>query len=99
MSIERPNDLVAIPPLARTVIYYALALALVVVSALTADGRLEPLYLVITSGVGGVFFGVAGSNVRATPAAEAADLGTPASPLAVELTDPETPNGGVWGGG
>ena len=63
--MNRPSDLVAIPPLARTVIYYALAIALVVVSALVADGRLEPLYLVIVSGVGGVFFGVAGSNVAA----------------------------------
>lgn len=61
--MNRPSDLVAIPPLARTVIYYALALALVVVSALVGYGRLEPLWLVIVSGVGGVFFGVAGSNV------------------------------------
>jgi len=66
--VNRPADLVAIPPLARTVIYYVLALALVVVSALVGYGRLEPLWLVIVSGVGGVFFGVAGSNVASKPA-------------------------------
>lgn len=66
--MNRPADLVAIPPLARTVIYYALAIALVVISALVGYNRLEPLWLVIVSGVGGVFFGVAGSNVPAKPA-------------------------------
>ena len=64
--MNRPTDLVAIPPLARTVIYYVLALTNVVVGALSIDGRLEPLYLAIVSGVSGVFFGVAGSNVAAT---------------------------------
>ena len=64
--MNRPDDLVAIPPLARTVIYYVLALAFAVVSPLTGFGILEPLYLVILGGVSGVFFGVAGSNVRAT---------------------------------
>lgn len=63
--MNRPSDLVAIPPLARTVIYYALALAFAVVSPLTGFGRIEPLYLVVLGGVSGVFFGVAGSNVTA----------------------------------
>ena len=67
--MTRPTDLLAIPPLARTVIYYALALANVVVGALVTDGRVEPLWLVIVAGVSGVFFGVAGSNVRATQSA------------------------------
>ena len=64
--MNRPDDLVAIPPLARTVIYYVLALTFAVVSPLTGFGIIEPLYLVILGGVSGVFFGVAGSNVRAT---------------------------------
>lgn len=66
--MNRPSDLVAIPPLARTVIYYVLAIALVVIGALVGYDRLEPMYLVITSGVAGVFFGVAGSNVASKPA-------------------------------
>jgi hypothetical protein len=87
--VNRPADLVAIPPLARTVIYYGLAVALVVVSALVGDGIIEPLYLVIVSGVGGVFFGVAGSNVPSKPAGavlvddtkpEGDDFGVPVPP-------------------
>jgi len=92
--ISAPNDLVAIPPKVRTVIYYVLALSLVVVGALVQAGRLDALYLVITSGVAGVFFGVAGSNVskKATPVnVEIVGEGGPG--------DPDAPQGGVWGGG
>jgi len=91
--VNTPRDLVAIPPLARTVIYYLLALALVVVSALVGADRLESLWLVIVSGVGGVFFGVAGSNVPSTKLSKG--VGTPANPLNVELTDADIlpPNG------
>jgi len=66
--IQAPIDLVAIPPVIRTVIYYALALSLVIVGALVQAGRVDALYLVITSGVAGVFFGVAGSNVASKKA-------------------------------
>lgn len=65
--MNAPSDLVAIPPLYRTVIYYVLALALVTVGALTGAKVLDPLWLTILSGVGGVFFGVSGSNVLVRP--------------------------------
>lgn len=83
--MNTPRDLVAIPPLARTVIYYVLALALVVVSAFVGYGRMDPMWLVIVAGVGGVFFGVAGSNVPSAVGPKG--VGTPANPLNVELTD------------
>ena len=66
--IQAPPDRVAIPPVPRTVIYYVLALALVVVTALVAHGIVDVMYLEILSGVGGVFFGVAGSNVASKKA-------------------------------
>ena len=63
--MNRPNDLVSLPPLARTVIYYVLALSIGVVSALVGYGVLDPVVLVILGNVAAVFFGVAGSNVAA----------------------------------
>jgi hypothetical protein len=66
-TLGRPADLVAIPPLARTIIYYTSALTLVVVSALTAYNVVHEMWLVIVGGVGGVFFSTAGSNVVAKP--------------------------------
>ena len=66
--MNRPTDLVAIPPLARTVIYYVLALSIGVVSALVGYGVLDPVVLVILGNVAAVFFGVAGSNVAAKQA-------------------------------
>jgi hypothetical protein len=58
------TNLVAIPPLARTIIYYVLALAFAAIGPLTAAGRVDALYGAIILGVAGVFgFTLAASNV------------------------------------
>lgn len=49
------NDLVPIPPLARTVIYYVLALANAVVTPLAAAGVLDPTIAVVVLGVASTF--------------------------------------------
>lgn len=61
--IPRPGDIIALPPMLRTIIYYVLGIALIVVSALVGAGILDPLYLAILANVSALFFGVAGSNV------------------------------------
>ena len=59
-----PTNLVAIPPVARTVLYYVLALANAVVVPLTASGRVDGDIGLIIVGVSGVFgFTLAASNV------------------------------------
>lgn len=72
-ELERPVEgvveladtrLVAIPPVARTVLYYVLALANAVLVPLTASGRVDPDIGTIVIGVGGVFgFTLAAGNV------------------------------------
>lgn len=62
-----PGDLVAIPPLWRTVAYYVLGVANVVVGSLFAFGHIDGLAPAIVSGVSAVLFGVAGSHVTASP--------------------------------
>jgi hypothetical protein len=58
------QTLVAIPPVWRTVVYYALALANAVLVPLTASGRVDPDLGLIVVGVAGVFgFTLAASNV------------------------------------
>jgi hypothetical protein len=58
------TSLVAIPPIARTVLYYVLALANAVLVPLTASGRVDPDLSLIVIGVSGVFgFTLAASNV------------------------------------
>ena len=65
-----PSNLVAIPPVARTVLYYVLALANAVVVPLTASGRVDGDIGLIIVGVSGVFgFTLAASNVAKTPPA------------------------------
>ena len=51
----QPSSLVEIPPLARTGIYYALALASAVLIPLTAAGYVEPLWGQMITGVAAVF--------------------------------------------
>lgn len=59
-----PSNLVAIPPVVRTVLYYVLALANAVAIPLTASGRVDPDIGFIVVGVAGVFgFTLAASNV------------------------------------
>lgn len=61
-----PTNLVAIPPVARTVLYYVLALANAVLVPLTAAGKVDPTLGLIVVGVSGVFgFTLAASNVPA----------------------------------
>lgn len=60
----QPTGLIAIPPLARTVIYYVLALAHAVVVPLIAAGVVDAIYGAIVLGVASVFgFALAGGNV------------------------------------
>ena len=65
-----PTNLVALPPVVRTVLYYALALANAVLVPLTASGRVDPDLALIVVGISGVFgFTLAASNVTRPPAA------------------------------
>jgi hypothetical protein len=61
-----PADLVEIPPLARTVIYYSIAVALIVCGAVVAGATGWNLALAIANGLGVLFFGTAAAKVSAT---------------------------------
>lgn len=64
-----PTNLVAIPPVVRTALYYLLALANAVAIPLTASGRIDPDIGFIVVGVAGVFgFTLAAANVAKSPA-------------------------------
>jgi hypothetical protein len=64
-----PNDVLTIPPIARSCIYYCLGVANVVILALLAFdiGPKDALGAAgaIVAGLSGFFFGVAASNVQA----------------------------------
>jgi hypothetical protein len=63
-----PTNLVTLPPVVRTVLYYVLALANAVLVPLTASGRVDPDVSLIVVGVSGVFgFTLAASNVSRAP--------------------------------
>lgn len=71
-----PSNLVAIPPVARTVLYYLLALANAVLVPLTASGRVDPDLSLIVIGVSGVFgFTLAASNVTRAPGDGEVEIG------------------------
>ena len=89
--MNTPSDLVEIPPLARTVIYYAIAVALIVCGAVVAGARGWGLALAIANGLGVLFFGTAAAKVSAKAGETRRDVGTPANPLNVELTDADVP--------
>lgn len=58
------HELVSIPPLPRTIIYYALALANAAAVPLAASGRLDPLWTLIILNVADVLgFSLAASRV------------------------------------
>lgn len=67
----RPTDLITIPPLARTVIYYVLGVANIAILSLLAAHVGDPQLLLVAeggvAGLSGLFFGVAASNVSAAP--------------------------------
>lgn len=59
-----PTNLVTLPPVVRTALYYVLALANAVLVPLTASGRVDPDISLIVVGISGVFgFTLAASNV------------------------------------
>ena len=51
----QPSSLVEIPPLWRTAIYYALALASAILIPLTAAGYVEPMWGQMITGVAAIF--------------------------------------------
>lgn len=72
--MKPPSDLVEIPPLARTVIYYAIAIALIVCGAVVAGARDWNLALAIANGLGVLFFGTAAAKVSTNRTKKAAEV-------------------------
>ena len=63
----QPSSLVEIPPLWRTVIYYALALASAILIPLTAAGYVQPMWGQMITGVAAIFgFTLAAQHVPKT---------------------------------
>lgn len=81
--MNAPSDLIAIPPLARTIIYYVLAVALVVCGGVVGGTTGWALALVIVSGLGALFFGTAAARVNAGPVESGEQSG-----LVIDESDP-----------
>ena len=65
---DAPAGLVSIPPLARTVIYYALALANGIVGPLAAAGHVDPLIVLVIVNIASVMgFTLAANRVPIAP--------------------------------
>ena len=68
VEVEANPALLTIPPLARTILYYGLALGNAVCVPLVAAGHLDILTVTIIANVAGVFgFTVAANNVPRQP--------------------------------
>ena len=65
-----PADLVAIPPVVRTVIYYLIAEAIIVCTAVSTGLKGWELAGSIASGNAILFFGTAAAKVNKAPTAE-----------------------------
>lgn len=65
---DAPDGLVSIPPLARTILYYLLALANGIAVPLAAAGHVDPLIVLVIVNVASVFgFTLAANRVPTTP--------------------------------
>lgn len=80
-----PSDLVAIPPVMRTVIYYLIAEAIIVCSAVTAGATGWMLAQAIATGNAILFFGTAAAKVTSKPASAAGEPVVVLDPIGDEL--------------
>lgn len=85
-----PSDLVAIPPVLRTVIYYGIAFAIIVCSAVNSGATAWNLAEDIAQGLAILFFGTAAAKVASTKRKPRAAKADPAATL-----EPLPSDGGV----